>query len=186
MSETKTTEVPEALIKVQVRIKRIGELEDLIKSVTTLQQSRVAALVRATEEGLREPMAELDALKKQVEELAKAHRLELFGPKAKTLDVATHVMSFRCTEAIEADDNEADVIELLRAVAEDEAADAKDRLAAAACLTYPEPKLDKSFIRKHWKRHQEWFAGYFGLRKTPKEKFNLKAKATPENLEDNA
>jgi phage host-nuclease inhibitor protein Gam len=167
---------------IETKIKRFGELDNLITNATKDQQANVQSIVNATKEVLKPLADEKATLKAEIETLATENRKDLFGSK-KTLDLGTHALAFRASTAVECD-NEEEMIDLLETAATNPEHSESHRLAAQACLRYETPSLDKSFVKKHWKKHTAWFGDYFGFRLTPKESFSITTKATPEIPED--
>lgn len=168
---------------ITTNLRRYAELESLINTVTTDQQAKVNAIVTATKETLKPLVDEKAGLKALIERLANEYRALLYGTKSKTLDLGTHALSFRASQSVVCD-NEEEMIDALEAAIADPECSESHRLAATACLRYESPTLDKSFVKKHWKKHTAWFRDYFGFRLVSKETFNITSKTTPDLSED--
>ncbi len=159
------------------RLAQLAKKEALIDAAKAETQAKVTAIQAAAAVTIGPLIAERDAEEAAIKAEIELHRESLLGP-GKTLTLDTHVIAFRSREAVECDDEEA-VIESLSAMADDETATPEDRMSAAACLRIPEPKLDKGFVSKNWKRFHAWFTGH-GLRKERKETLSLKPLKNPE------
>lgn len=162
-----------------LKLKRYAHLESVIKAVTKEQQDKILAITQATTETLQPHRDEKARLKAEIEAVATHNRMPLFGPKSKTLDMVTHALSFRASQAVECD-NEAEVIATLEETVDNPDTSEAHRIAAAACLRYEAPTLDKGFIKKHWRKHRRWFAEYFGFSIKTRETFTIKAKDEPD------
>lgn len=158
------------------KLQRLTEVEALISNVTTEQQAKVQTIVSATKEVLEPYVAERAKLKASIEALAADHHAALFKGK-KSVDLDTHILAFRASTAITCED-EAAAVNMLETLLEDPKSSESDQISAKACLRYETPGLDKSFIKKHWKKHAAWFRS-FGFCLRIKQSFSITAKETP-------
>jgi hypothetical protein len=143
-------------------------LEQAVAPHITEIKQRQAAINEATESH----KAELESLEAKLKKLALDHGAEIFGTDSRSLTENGFVLQLRSTEAVQCEDENAAIRELLRLARVAQTQDAQ--IAALACLR-TETKLDKEYIARHFEAHSEWFA-VFGISVVEKDSASLREK----------
>lgn len=169
--------MPTPLHHVRSQLTKLALLDALIADTKAAQQNKITAIQSATGQVLGPKVAERKQLEADLKSYIDAHRTELLGA-TKTLDLDTHVVSYRSSMVIEVEDEDQAKTQL-QAMLEDESASVEDRMSASATLRTAAPEIDKTFISKNWSRFGAWFTG-FGIAKVKKETLSIKATKTPE------